>query len=209
MVNYELEPQNTALLVYDMMNDFIKPGSPREDPSIREILIPKLKKLIEHCRSKSIPVIYIVHTHRRNGSDLGVMAVTISGVREAKSFVKGTDGVEVYDEIKPTEKDIVIEKHRYSAFHGTDLDLVLRSLGKDTLIVTGYSTNIGCETTVRDATTRDYKVIFPSDGSLARDLPDLGWGPIPKEEIRKVVLSILAHRFAMVLPIDELISKLQ
>jgi hypothetical protein len=52
-------------------------------------------------------------------------------------------------------------------------------------------------------------VIFPSDGSIARGLPDLGWGPVSPEEIKKVVLSILAHRFAMVLTIDELISKLK
>ena len=209
MVAYEINPRKTALLVFDMMNDFIKPGFPRENPAIRENLVPQLKKLIEHCRSKGIPIIYVCHAHRRGGSDMGIMAETIPGVREGESFVQGTEGVEVYDEIKPQEGDIVIEKHRYSAFRGTDLDLMLRSMGLDTLIVTGHSTNIGCETTARDATDMDYKVIFPSDGTIARDLPDMGWGPIPKEEIRRVVLSTLAYRFAMVLAIDELISKLQ
>jgi nicotinamidase-related amidase len=209
VINYEMDPQKTALLVFDMMNDFIKPGFPREDPAIRKILVPKIKRLIEHCRSKGIPVIYAIHTYRRNGSDIGLMAVTIPGVRDGKSFIKGTEGVEVYNEIKPREEDIVIEKHRYSAFYGSDLDLILRGMGRDTLIVTGYSTNIGCETTARDATNMGYKVIFPSDGSLARDLPDMGWGPVSKEEIRKVVLSTLAHRFAMVLTIDELISNLR
>jgi nicotinamidase-related amidase len=209
MINYEIDITKTALLVYDMMNDFIKPGFPREDPHVRTILVPKIKKLIEHCRSKGIPIIYAIHTYRRNGSDMGLMAITISGIKDGKSFLKGSVGVEVYDEIKPQEDDIIIEKHRYSAFFGSDLDLILRGMGKDTLIVTGYSTNIGCETTTRDATNMGYKVIFPSDGSIARGLPDMGWGPVSPEEIKKVVLSILAHRFAMVLTIDELISKLK
>lgn len=209
MIKYEIDIKKTALLVYDMMNDFIKPGFPREDPEIRKILVPKIKKLIEHCRSKGVPIIYAIHTYRSNGADMGLMAITISGIKDGKSFLKGSEGVKVYDEIKPQENDIIIEKHRYSAFYGSDLDLILRGMEKDTLIVTGYSTNIGCETTTRDATNMGYKVIFPSDGSLARDLPDKGWGAVSSEEIRKVVLSILAHRFAMVLSIDELISKLQ
>jgi nicotinamidase-related amidase len=209
VINYEVNPEKTALLVFDMVNEFCKPGFPKEDPNLRKTLVPKLKKLIECCHSKAIPVIYANHTHRRNGSDIGLMAVTVSGVKEGRSFVQGTEAVEVYDEIKPREEDIVIEKRRYSAFYGTDLDLILRGMGKDTLIVTGYSTNIGCDTTVRDANDMDYKVIFPSDGTLARDIPDVGWGPVSKEEIRKVVLSIYTRHFAMVLPIDELISKLQ
>ena len=51
-------------------------------------------------------------------------------------------------------------------------------------------------------------MIFPSDGTIARDLPDMGWGPVSVEDIQRVVLSTLAYRFAMVLPIEELITKL-
>jgi ureidoacrylate peracid hydrolase len=77
------------------------------------------------------------------------------------------------------------------------------------LIIVGAATNIGCESTARDATNRDYRVIFPSDGNIARDAPDMGWGPIPKEEVQKVVLTTLAHAFAMVTSMQELISELQ
>ena len=209
MVTFEIDSKKTALLVFDMINDFIKPGFPRENAAVREVLLPKLKKLIEHCRSKSIPIIYVVHTHRKNGSDMGIIAELIPGVKDGKSFVRGSEGVEVYDEIRPQEQDILVEKHRYSAFRGSDLDVILRGMGLDTVIVTGHSTNIGGETTARHAADLDYKVVFPSDGTIARDLPDMGWGPISKEDIQRVVLSTLAYRFAMVLPIDELILKLQ
>ncbi len=209
MVTFEIDPRKTALLVFDMINEFIKPGFQGYTPGLREDLVPRLKGLIEHCRSRGIPVIYAIHCFRREGSDMGLMVELLRGLREGTRFILGTESVEVYDEIKPQEGDIVIEKHRYSAFYGTDLELILRSMGKDTLIVTGFSTNIGCETTARDATCRDIKVIFPSDGNGVRDLPDVGWGPIPGEEIRRVVLSTLASRFARVLTIDELISQLQ
>jgi nicotinamidase-related amidase len=209
VVAYAIDPQKTALLVFDVLNESVKPGFPGYTPGLRENLVPRLKRLIEHCRAKGIPVIYVVHCFRRDGSDMGIMIELSRGLRERTRYIKGTESVEIYDEIKPREGDIVIEKHRYSAFYGSDLELILRSMGKDTLIVTGYSINVGCESTVRDATDRDIKVILPSDGVGGRDLPDEGWGPISHEEVAKVLLSCLAHRFAMVLTTEELISQLQ
>jgi nicotinamidase-related amidase len=211
MIKFEINPQKTALIVFDMMNDFCKPGFPREYPWIREVLVPKIKRLIEHCRSNGIPVIYSTISFRRDGIDMGIMAETVSGVKERKSFIRGTEGAQVYDEIKPQEGDIVVDKQRYSAFFGCNLDSILRGMGKDTVIVVGWQTNIGMESTVRDAVNHDYKVIYPSDGTGSRGLPDmgLGWGPISGEEVLRVSLSTLAYRFAMVLPTDELISKLQ
>lgn len=63
--------------------------------------------------------------------------------------------------------------------------------------------------TARDALNRDFKAIFPRDGNIARDLADMGWGRIRKEQIQRVVLSTPAYRFARVLTIDELISELR
>jgi ureidoacrylate peracid hydrolase len=207
MVHYSVNPKKTALLVFDMLNDFIKPGAPLENPDVREQLIPRLKPLIGLCRSRGIPVIYACQAHRRDGSDAGLMAEIWPSVRERRALIKGTEGVEVYEEIRPQEGDIVIEKRRYSAFYNTDLELILKNKGVDTLIIVGAATNIGCESTARDATNRDYRVIFPSDGNIARDAPDMGWGPIPKEEVQKVVLTTLAHAFAMVTSMQELIKE--
>jgi nicotinamidase-related amidase len=209
MVAHKINPQKTALLVFDMINEFIKPGFGGYTPGIRENLVPRLKKLIEHCRSKDIPVIYACHVHREDGSDFGLLPEILRGLKERKRFISGTESPEVYEEIKPQEGDIVVEKRRFSAFYGTDLELILRGMGKDTLIITGFATNIGCESTARDAVDMDFRVIFPSDGNGVRDLPDMGWGPIPGEEIQRVFLSTLARSFARVLTIDELISELQ
>jgi ureidoacrylate peracid hydrolase len=127
MVHYSINPKKTALLVFDMLNDFIKPGAPLENPDVREQLIPRLKPLIGLCRSRGIPVIYACQAHRRDGSDAGLMAEIWPSVRERRALIKGTEGVEVYEEIRPQEGDIVIEKRRYSAFYNTDLELILKN----------------------------------------------------------------------------------
>ncbi|MBI2831883.1 MAG: cysteine hydrolase [Chloroflexi bacterium] len=213
MVDYAIRPEKTALILFDMVNEFIKPGAPRENPEIREKLVPKLRKLITVCRTSDIPVIYTNHCHRADGSDLGVLEDIYKWWRKVRPgkvapLIEGTPGTEVYHEIAPQKGDIIVKKHRFSAFCGTDLDMILRHKGIDTIILTGATTNIGPETTVRDATVRDYKVIFPSDGNLSRDLPDMGWGPVTKEEIDKVALSTMQYCFARVLTIEELISEL-
>jgi ureidoacrylate peracid hydrolase len=66
-----------------------------------------------------------------------------------------------------------------------------------------------CESTTRDAFSRDYKVIFLSDGNAAGDLPDLGFGPVSAEEIQKVVLTVLAMCFAQVSSIDQVIAEIE
>ncbi len=209
MVAFKIDPKKTALLVFDMINDFVKEGAPSDHPEIRRDLVPRLKKLIAHCRSKSIPVIYVCHATRRDGSDIGIIAEILPKVAAGKLLIKGTEGVQVYDELKPQEGDIVIEKRRYSAFRGTDFELILRSLGKDTLIITGTTTSTGIESTAREALDMDIKVIFPSDGTYSGDIPDMGWGPVSGEEIMRVVLTVLQYRFARVLTIDELTAELK
>jgi ureidoacrylate peracid hydrolase len=66
-----------------------------------------------------------------------------------------------------------------------------------------------CESTTRDAFSRDYKVIFLSDGTAAGDLPDLGFGPVSAEEVQKVVLTVLAMCFAQVSSIDQVIAEIE
>jgi ureidoacrylate peracid hydrolase len=117
--------------------------------------------------------------------------------------------VEIYEGLKPHSGDLVVAKPRYSAFYGTDLEAILRSKGIDTLIISGTVTNVCCESTTRDAFSRDYKVIFLSDGNAAGDLPDVGFGPVSAEEIQKVVLTILALCFAQVSSIDQVIAEIE
>ncbi len=209
MLHFDIVPQKTALLIFDMMNDFLLPGAPLENVEAREVLVPKLKKLLPLCRSKGILVAYTSHGHRRNGADVGYAGTIWKSVREGRALIKDTEGVKIYHEIAPAPQDVVIEKLRYSAFYGTDLDTILRSNGKDTLIICGAATNVGCETTARDAFCRDYKVIFPSDGNLVRDMPDVGWGAFSADIMQRVILSTLAHAFCEVITMEQLMKRIE
>jgi len=80
--------------------------------------------------------------------------------------IKGTEGVEVIDDIKPTSKDFVVERRRYSAFFETGLDLLLRELGVDTVVLTGLHTNICVKHTAADAFCRGYNIIVLKDFAI-------------------------------------------
>lgn len=207
-VKYPIIPEKTAMIVVDMQNDFVQEGAPIEIPRARA-MVPRLNRLLDVCRMYKIPVIYIHHVIRGGDIDAGRLADHHEAIRNNQAIIAGTPNVEIYDELKPHPGDLVVAKPRYSAFYGTDLEAILRSKGIDTLIISGTVTNVCCESTTRDAFSRDYKVIFLSDGNAAGDLPDMGFGPVSAEEIQKVVLTVLAMCFAQVSSIDQVIAEIE
>ncbi|RLF12278.1 MAG: cysteine hydrolase [Thermoprotei archaeon] len=145
-----------ALLVIDMLNDFLK-GNLRI-PEAEEI-VGRVKRLIEVFRSRGLPVIYVVDSHLK-GVDLELKLW-------GDHALEGSWGSQVIDEIKPREGDYVVKKRRYSGFYSTDLDLLLRELGVDTLILTGVATDICVQHTAADAFFRGYKLVVVSDATAA------------------------------------------
>ena len=210
-LTFKPEPDRCALLVFDICNDFVAPGGIFEVPGAAAI-VPNLKALIAFCRGKNIPVIYTQHVVREDLSDIGIIGEIWPQipdlVRERRGFVKGAEGMEIYEPIKPGPQDIKIEKRRYSAFAHTDLDAVLKGKKRDTLLITGVSTNIGPETTFRDAVVRDCRVIFVSDCTANKDIPDMGWGVISADVAKKVTFSVLALAFCRVMASTQLMNEL-
>jgi nicotinamidase-related amidase len=207
-VKYPIIPEKTAMIVVDMQNDFVQEGAPIEIPRARA-MVPRLHRLLDVCRAHQIPVIYIHHVIRGGDIDAGRLADHHEAIRNNQAIIAGTPNVEIYEGLKPHPGDFVVAKPRYSAFYGTDLEAILRSKGIDTLIISGTVTNVCCESTTRDAFSRDYKVIFLSDGNAAGDLPDMGFGPVSAEEIQKVVLTVLAMCFAQVSSIDQVVAEIE
>ena len=158
-MKWNFEQDKTALIIIDMQNDFVLPGAIMEVPQAKT-QVPKISRLIEQCRTFNMPVIYTVHETNPELCKLEIMAfphLKDAGMR------RGTPGVEVINELAPLPGETVIRKHRFSAFYQTELELVLRGMGVDTLIICGTVTNICCEATARDAFYRDIKVVFGSD----------------------------------------------
>ena len=210
--SYPVEPASTALVIVDMTNDFLEPGVPQECPPGRDI-IGRLGELAEACRDAGILVLYTSHMHRADGSDMGRMADRFTHLvderRRPVTLVEGTPGVEVVNDLAPKPGEIVIRKSRYSSFFNTELDTILRVKNISTLIIGGVATNVCCESTARDATFRDYRVIFLSDGNATMDLPDAGWGPISHEEVQRVVLTTLAAGFCEVASTADVVRRVR
>lgn len=208
-VRYQIVPGKTAMIVVDMQNQFVKPGAPVEVPDARAI-VPRLSKLLDQCRESRIPVIYICHMLRGDGSDAGRLADIHPTIAcEGTGIVAGTENVEIYGELRPKPGDLLVKKLRYSAFHGTDLESILRTKGIDTLIIGGTVTNVCCDSTARDAFSRDYKLIFLSDGNASRGFPDMGWGAVSPEEAQRVALTVVAACFGQVASIEEVITQIR
>jgi isochorismate hydrolase len=145
------EPGRCALLVIDMQQYFL---------SIARPILRNVLSIIEACRSKGIRIIFTRHGHRNVLKDGGILAQWWGD-----HIDYGSKDWELIKSLKPSAADEIIDKNRYSAFHGTGLDETLTSQKIDELIITGVMTNCCCETTARDAFVRDYRVFFVSDAT--------------------------------------------
>jgi nicotinamidase-related amidase len=142
-----------ALVVIDMINDHLSPGTVLEVPRAREI-VPALKKRITEARAAGVPVVYVVDEHEPDDPDLDVWGT---------HAVKGTSGTHVWDELAPESGDRIVTKPSYSAFYASDLTRVLDELEVDTLVLTGCLTEIGVMATATDAMQQGFAIEVPAD----------------------------------------------
>jgi Amidases related to nicotinamidase len=144
-----------AILIIDMLNDFIGPKAVLGCPG-GEKIVPALQDMIQFAHENGIQLVYIQEAHRKNDADFRVRPV---------HAVKGSFGSQFIDELKPHEElgDYIVQKRRHSGFAYTDLDLFLREEGIDTVVVTGTWTNVCVRSTASDALYHTYAVQCISD----------------------------------------------
>lgn len=148
-----------------MLKDFVY-GSLKSERA--QSIVPNIKEVIEKARSSGIPVVYVNDSHLP-GIDYELRLW-------GEHAVKGSGGSSVIDELKPDKNDFVIEKRRYSAFFETGLDLLLRELGVDTLVLTGIHTHVCVLHTAADAFFRGYNLVIVKDAVNAFTEEDHTWG---------------------------------
>lgn len=171
-----VNPLHTAVLVVDMQRDFCLPGGSFDgagiDISMYPPMIPRLKTLIEGARQARVAVIHIQMTvleGRKSESPSQIrfnMRLHMQEHGEAEPLlytVEGTPGHQFVPELAPLPGEITVKKYRSSGFWGTNLDLLLRSQGIETLIVTGCTTEGCVESTARDGQFTDHYVVIPED----------------------------------------------
>ena len=202
-----IDPKKTAMIVVDMQNDFVASGAAMETPAARAV-VPKLADALKICRDAGIKVIYTAHVHRRDGCDMGLFDDLHPPIANRAALVDGTPGVDIYSDVAPAPGEHVIKKHRYSGFIGTDLDMILREWGVDTVIISGTTTENCCHATARDAMFRNYRVVFLADATATYDYPDRGFGPMPAAEVHHATLVILAASTAHVMSVEDMRARI-
>lgn len=199
-MNFAVDPQRMALINVDMQNCFVH-NSPIAAPDGLELLA-RINQLTAVCRTAGIPVIHTSHVLRPDGSNMGLLA-EIEPVK-AGIINQGAPSAALHKDLVVDPCDILLEKPRFGAFYGTDLDMILRTRGIDTVIIAGIATNVCCETTAREAMVRDFRVFFLSDGTTT-----FGMGDVTVAELQKATLATLGMVFAHILTLDEIIEKIQ
>jgi len=144
-----------ALLIVDMLNDFVLPGAPLEVPATREIL-PALKVRLQRAREQGAEVIFICDAHAPDDREFERMGWP-------PHAIAGTPGATVVDALTPLTDESLIRKTTYSGFHQTDLLGLLRRLGLNDLIITGCVTNICILYTAAEAVMHGFRVSVPRD----------------------------------------------
>lgn len=142
--------EGRALLVIDMLEDFVRPGAPLEVPRTREIQ-PAVRRRVARARKEGELVVYVCDSHGKKDPEFDRMGWPAHAVA-------GTRGAAVAREIAPEPGDVVVEKKTYSGFHGTQLSSVLRRHGIRSVSLAGCVTNICILYTAYEAAVRGYEV---------------------------------------------------
>lgn len=158
-----------------MLKDFHHPDGicVEKNPEDRwQLVIPRIRKLLEVFRAKKLPIIHIITIHRKDYSDVEIGelndANTMSGMVFNRPYLRpcgfiGTKGAEIIDDLIPLDDETIVIKKRYSGFFNTDLDMILRRKGIDTLFTTGGDVDCCVKFTSADAYFRDYNVVLITD----------------------------------------------
>ena len=217
-----LDLAKTVVIVVDMQNDFGSKGGMFDragfDISIIQGAVPPTAKVLAAARSAGIKIVYLKMGFRSDLTDVGVRdspnwighhamgvgtEIHAPNGTQGRILVRDTWNTEIVDELRPEPSDIVLYKHRFSGFFQTDLDDRLKQLGTRSIIVTGCTTSVCVESTIRDAMFRDYSPVLLGDCSgevVGCDLP---------RSNHEASLFLIQQRFGWVSSSEEFVKALQ
>ncbi len=181
-----MEKVKTALLIMDMQSSIL--GSLAHSAK----LISDTAQAIKTARTKEIPVIYVVVGFRQGMPEISKNNKAFSAIREQMANVDMQEWTKIHPDLYPHEQDIIITKKRFSAFTGSDLEVVLRGLDVDHLVLTGISTSEVVLSTLREAADKDYKLSVIKDCCADGD-----------EETHRILIAKIFPRQAEVISLEQ------
>ena len=179
--------EKTALLIIDAQQEYFAP--------IGKIVLPdgpkaitRIAQALDWARARGLPVFHIVHESRRPN---------------ATTFVPGSPALAIHPAVTPAVSEPVIQKHLPGAFTNTPLEEELRRRGIERVIVSGFMTQMCCDTTAREAAHRGFKVTVLSDGTAAMAVTGPDGEPIPHDVVHRTHLGSLNGFLAEVKRTDD------
>ncbi|PWR75124.1 cysteine hydrolase family protein [Methanospirillum stamsii] len=154
-----------ALLIIDMQNDFASKKAVLPVAGAENVISP-LTQVLSEFRARNLPIFHVVRVHHPDGSD--VEWFRAEKFKSTPFAVRRTPGADVIDELKPKPGEYLLEKTRMSAFIGTGLDLTLRTLGIEIVVIAGIQTPNCIRTTVFDAMAYNYETVLVNDATGAQ-----------------------------------------
>ncbi|UZJ26921.1 cysteine hydrolase (plasmid) [Rhodococcus antarcticus] len=169
-LSFRHDPRTTALVVVDVQNDFCDPAgvcaAAGNDVAAAVAMVPRLEHLLVAARAAKVLVVFVQTTHDDTTDSpawVSRRSITAAATRAADSICRtGSWGAKLY-RVSPEPGEPIVVKHRYSAFAGTNLDVVLRSSGITSLLLAGVSTDVCVESTLRDGLFHEYNVSLVED----------------------------------------------
>lgn len=146
-------PQRPVLIVLDMIQDHLTPGSSVEVPRAA-LIVPALKARIAAARARGTPILFVCDSHAPDDTDFNDWPV---------HAIAGSAGADVWPELGPAQEDHIVRKPTYSAFTRSSLGSLLADLGADEIILTGCATELGLSVTATDALQRGFVVTIPPE----------------------------------------------
>jgi ureidoacrylate peracid hydrolase len=174
----KIEPSHTALIVVDVQNDFCAPNGFMDaegmDLTTVQAMAERLPAALRAAREAGVLVVFVrnIYSSDRNNY-LSDTWLEQAARRRRSSYTEnpvceaGSWAGDFYGDVRPEPGEPIVTKHRFSGFHNTDLDTILRSHGSRTLVMSGVASNVCVETTAREGFVRDYYIIYLSDGTAA------------------------------------------
>jgi nicotinamidase-related amidase len=164
MSQLKIDPKTAALLVMDFQTDIVAMVG-----ADQEALLSRTAKLIAGARQAGARVMYVVVGFRAGYPEVSPRNASFGAIRETGRFADGAPGSEIHVAVAPKPGDVVVTKHRVSAFAGTDLEMVLRANGIEALVLAGLATSGVVLSTLRHAADADYRILVVEDCCADRD----------------------------------------
>jgi len=161
---FSLAPSTTALLVMDFQTLIVEGFAVQKD-----VLLERTARLVEAARAAKLLVVYVVVGFRAGYPEVSSRNQSFGAFKGGGMFSAGSAGTEIHSALAPRPDEVVITKHRVSAFAGTDLDMILRANNIETLVFAGIATSGVVLSTLRHAADCDYRLVVAEDCCSDRD----------------------------------------